>query len=92
MDNYRTRLQTVDPQACRDVDEVMCRVGHSWVCDETIVDPDELVTTKDIEDRYGITANAIRILVHTKGIPNRGRLGRFKIYRLGDILEARYGK
>lgn len=89
IDQYRTRLQDVDPEQCRRVDETMIRVGHQWVCDDTIIDPEELVTTEDIERRFGITRQTLYNLTHRHDVKAKGRLGRNNVYRLGDIISAR---
>lgn len=92
IDQYRTRLLNTNPELCRQVDETMIRIGHPWVCDDTIVDPDELVTTQDIENRYGISRQTLYNLTQRYKIKAKGRLGRHNVYRLGDIISARSNK
>ena len=91
-DQYRTKLYQTDPRSCRQVDEVMIRVGQSWVCDDRIVDPDDLMTVQEIESRHGITQVAIHKLVQRHGISVRGKRGKWNLYRLGDVLSARSAK
>lgn len=91
-DQYRTALYQLDPRTCRQVDEIMIRVGQGWICDEGIVNPDDLMTAEDIERRHGISQVAIRKLVSRYGIEIRGKQGKWNLYRLGDILSARAAK
>lgn len=88
-DQYRKELYRVDAEACHNVDLVMVRAGQSWVCDDSIVDVDELLTAKQFELKYGITENAVQKLVLRHGIPPRGKQGRAYMYRVGDILSLR---
>lgn len=88
-DSYRKKLLSVSPEACREVDELMRRVGQGWICDNTVLDVEELVTTAVIQERYGISQKAIQDFARRNGIPVRKREGRTNFYRLGDILQAR---
>jgi hypothetical protein len=67
----------------------MIHAGQGWICDSTVVDPEELVTTQDMQDRYGITATALRAFIRRNNLSPRGRSGNSRLYRLGDILAAR---
>lgn len=91
-DQYRTKLYQLDPRSCRQVDEIMIRVGQGWICDDGVVDPNEWLTAQDIERRHGIGENAVRKLALRYGIEVRGKRGKFNLYRLGDILSARAAK
>lgn len=91
-DQYRRRLMQLDPAACREVDLVMVRAGQNWVCDETVIDPDELVTAAQVEERHGIREFQVRYLARRYGVDVRGRSGKANLYRLGDILSARAAK
>lgn len=91
-DQYRTKLQQVDPTACLEVDSLMVDAGQGWVCDVTVADPDELVTAIDVEDRYGIKDFTVRALARRYGIKVQGKRDSANLYRLGDILSARAQK
>lgn len=91
-DQYRTKLQQVDPDACMEVDSLMVDAGQGWICDTTVADPDELVTAADVEERYGIRDFTVRALVRRYGIKIRGKRDYSNLYRLGDILVARSSK
>ena len=91
IDSYRNKLLAVAPTACFDLDDVMRQVGQGWVCDNSIVDPEELVTTQDVVDRYGISKAAIQAFTRRNNVKIRGRDGKSYVYRLGDILSARAG-
>lgn len=92
VDQYRSKLLEIDRNACHEVDMVMLRIGQGWVCDQTVVDPDELVTARVMESRYGIGEAAIRALARRYGIEIRGKDGFANLYRVGDILSARAAK
>jgi hypothetical protein len=70
----------------------MVDCGQGWVCDVTVVDPDELVTAVDVEDRYGVREFTVRALVRRYGIKMHGNRGNAYLYRLGDVLAARAAK
>ena len=91
-DQYRSELLAADPVACHRIDMLMVRAGQSWVCDDSVVDPDELVTATQIQDRHGISENAVRKLALRYGIEVRGKQGKYNLYRLGDVLSARAAK
>ena len=91
-DQYRHKLLEVDPEACMAVDSLMMDCGQGWVCDTSVVDPDELVTASDIEDRYGIREFTVRAVARRYGIKIMGKREFSNLYRLGDILAARAAK
>lgn len=91
-DQYRTKLYEVDPRSCRQIDTIMVRVGQGWICDERVMDPNELLTAREIEDRFGISRSAINMFALRAGVEVRGKRGRANLYRLGDVLEARARK
>jgi hypothetical protein len=90
-DQYRKELYRVDAEACHLVDLVMIRAGQSWVCDDTIVDVDELLTIRQLAVRFGVQPYVIRDLIAKHGIPTRGKIdmGKAFLYRVGDVLKAR---
>ena len=75
-----------------EVDSLMVDAGQGWICDTTVVDPDELVTASDVEDRYGIREFTVRALARRYGIKVHGRRDSANLYRIGDILAARAAK
>lgn len=91
-DQYRRKLLAVDESACHEVDLVMARAGQNWVFDETVIDPDELVTAQDIEQRFGVREFAVRDVARRRGVAVRGKRGKSNLYRLGDVLAARAGE
>lgn len=91
-DQYRTKLQDTDPAACMEVDSLMLDAGQGWVCDTTVIDPDELVTASEIEERYGIREFTVRALARRYGIKVLGKRENANLYRIGDILAARAAK
>lgn len=91
-DSYRNKLLQVDRDACHEVDLAMTRAGQGWVCDQSIIDPDELVTAQIIQSRYGINEAAVRALARRYGIKIRGKRDFANLYRLGDVLSARAAK
>ena len=91
-DQYRTRLQQADPVACMEIDSLMLDIGQGWVCDTSVVDPDELVTASDVEERYGVRDFTVRALARRYGIKVHGKRDNCNLYRLGDVLAARAAK
>jgi hypothetical protein len=75
-----------------EIDSLMVDCGQGWVCDVTVVDPDELVTAVDVEDRYGVREFNVRALARRYGIKVHGNRGNANLYRLGDVLAARAAK
>lgn len=88
-DQYRSRLFQIDRDACHEIDRIMVRAGQSWITDQSIVDPDELVTAKDVQERFGYDQHALWALIRRYGIETRGKRGSSQLYRLGDLLSAR---
>ncbi len=90
-DKYRQELNRVDPEACRHVDVMMVHAGQSWVCDDSIVDVDELLTIRQLAARFGVQPYVIRDLIAKHGISTRGKvdMGKAFLYRVGDVLKAR---
>ena len=91
-DQYRTKLQETSPEACMEIDSLMLDCGKGWVCDATVVDPDELITAADVEDRYGVRDFTVRALARRYGIKVQGKRDNCNLYRLGDVLAARAAK
>lgn len=88
-EQYRTRLMEISEEACAQVDELMVRADQGWICDATVVDPNELLTSHEIEQRHGIQEAAVRALARRNDIEPQGKRGKANLYRLGDILSAR---
>ena len=91
-DQYRSRLFQIDREACHEIDRIMVRAGQNWITDQSVVDPDELVTAKDVSERFGYDQFAFWALVRRYGIESRGKRGNAHLYRLGDVLSARAAK
>ena len=91
-EQYRNKLHDVSPAACMEVDSLMLDAGQGWVCDTSVIDPDELVTAQDVEDRYGVRDFTVRALARRYGIKVHGRRDNANLYRLGDVLSARAAK
>lgn len=92
VDQYRRRLLEVDRDACHEVDLIMVRAGQGWVSNDAMVDPDELVTAQDVENRFGYRQVNLWSLIRRYGIESRGKRGQSNLYRLGDVLSARAAK
>lgn len=86
VDIYRSRLREVDPEACRYVDYLAAAAGQGWVSDSTVVDLDEVLTAKEIEQRHGVREFAVRARARRRGVRPRGKRAGANLYRLGDIL------
>lgn len=50
-------------------------------------DPDRLVTAVEARSVAGIPNDRVRKWSHTRQVIARGSRGRFKLYRLGDLIE-----
>lgn len=91
-DQYRSRLLLADREACHEIDLIMVRAGQNWICDQTVVNPEELVTAQDVEARFGFKQYNFWGLIRRYGIQTRGKRGQSNLYRLGDVLSARAAK
>lgn len=91
-DQYRTKLFHIDREACYEVDKLMARAGQGWIADQSVVDPDELVTAQDVEERFGFKQVNLWALIRRYGVESRGKRGQSNLYRLGDLLSARSAK
>lgn len=92
VDQYRQKLLEIDREACHQVDLLMTRAGQGWVCDQSIIDPDELVTAQEVEQRFGYRQVNLWALIRRYEIQSRGKKGQSNLYRLGDLLSARAAK
>lgn len=88
IDSYRTALMDTDPAICRQVDARMVEYGQGWVCSETVIDVERLVTAQEVAEEFGINPWNVHDWSrrHPESIPKRGTEGGKTLFRLGDIL------
>lgn len=86
--SYRTALLEVDAPTCHLVDARMIEFGQGWVCSNTVIDVEKLVTAQEVADEFGINPWNVHDWArrHPDIIPKRGSAGGKTQYRLGDIL------
>lgn len=88
IESYRLALLEHAPQVCEAIDKKMVAYGQKWVCSETVIERERLVTASEVAEEFGIQAYDLRNWSkrHPDEIPRRGTRGNQIIYRLGDIL------
>lgn len=89
IDHYRSALAEVDLEACLAVDNRMVAYGQGWVCDNSIIDVNEMLSAKDISERFGIPEWDIRNWSYRN--PDKIRKyqsakGKRAKFRVGDVL------
>ena len=58
---YRSRLRALDPDACRQADEVAASFGETWMLDRPeILEPDRELTTAQAAELAGVPVERIR--------------------------------
>lgn len=88
IDHYRSALADIDLEACLALDNRMVDYGQGWVCDNSIVDVNEMLSAKAICERFGIEEWDVRNWAHRhpdkiqKYKANNGRT----LFRVGDVL------
>jgi hypothetical protein len=90
IDAYRSKLLEVDERACMSVDIKVEDWGDGWVTDERPVDPNRLMTAREIADQFGLTVYNIRDWSrrHPDLVPKNIVEGKV-LFRLGDVLRYR---
>ena len=89
VESYRLALLRAAPEVCQSIDEKMIEYGQRWVCSETIIESERLISGPEVAEEFGIEAFNVRDWArrHPDQIPVRGRDRRGRnLFRLGDIL------
>lgn len=86
-ESYRTALMEVDPGTCRLLDVRMIECGQGWICRDTIVDTNRMVTAQEVSEEFGIPPWTVHDWArrHPELIPKHKKNGR-ALFRLGDLL------
>jgi hypothetical protein len=87
IDAYRIALMEVSPSKCNEVDDRMWVAGEKWLVDEAPIDPDALMTAREIATRFGLKPYDIRNWSnrHPEALPAH-RIENRVLFRLGDVL------
>lgn len=90
---YRFALVEADPILASTVDEKMRDWGQGWICSDTIVDVNRLMSAEKIAQELGINPWNVHDWSrrHPDLIPRRKADGR-TAYRLGDVLSYQAAK
>lgn len=88
IDHYRDALAEADYEACVKVDNRMIAYGQPWVCDNSIVDVNEMLSAKDMAARFGFTEFDVRnwARLHPEKIRTHKTANRRVLFRVGDVL------
>lgn len=93
IDHYRSALADADYGRCVEVDNRMIEYGQPWVCDNSIVDVNDMLSAKAIAERFGIAEWDVRNWDRR----NPGKIRKHKaasgrtLFRVGDVLSLRAG-
>lgn len=87
IDVYRTCLMEADEHTCRLVDARMIEFGQGWVCSESVIDVNRMVTAQEIAEEFGINTWNVHDWArrHPDLIPKHKK-GSRTLFRLGDVL------
>lgn len=88
IDHYRSALAEADMNACLALDNRMVDYGQGWVCDNTIINVDEMLSAKAIAERFGIAEFNLRAWVrrHPERIKKYKASNGRTLFRVGDVL------
>lgn len=88
IDHYRTALAEIDLEACLAVDKKMVAYGQGWVCDNSIVDVNEMLSAKQMAEKFGFLEFNVRNWArrHPELILSYKAANGRTLYRVGDIL------
>lgn len=87
IDAYRAKLREVSPAACNEVDDKLWSAGEKWISDDTEIALDQLMTAREIAERFGLSVQNIRDWArrHPDRITTHKR-GRQALYQLRQVL------
>lgn len=85
---YRDRLADEAPQACAELDMVLRCYGQGWILDGLDVDPEALLTARQLAELADVGENAVRNWIfrwplRCFGVDATGH----NLYRWGDVLD-----
>lgn len=87
---YRMALMEHAPAICGQLDDRMVAAGNRWVCSDTVINVNRMMSAKDIADEFGIEAYNVMDWSrrHPDLIPKTKQGGRV-FFNLGDVLRYR---
>ena len=93
IDAYRGKLMQVSPAACNEVDDRMWAAGERWLVNEAPIDPDRLMSAREIAEQFGFTEQNVRDWArrHPDRVPTYKQSDGRALYRLRDVLKYRAG-
>lgn len=85
---YRDRLTDEAPEAATELDGAMRAFGQSWIIEGFTVDPEELVTVRQLAEIADVPTSTVRNWVTRWPLTCRGTndAGHLQ-YRWGDVLD-----
>lgn len=88
IDHYRSALAEVDYEACANLDNLMVNCGQGWVCDNSIVDVNEMLSAKQMAEKFGLVEFDVRNWSrrHPELIRKHKAANGRTLYRVGDVL------
>jgi hypothetical protein len=85
---YRDRLADEAPAAAAELDAAMVAFGQTWITEGFAVDPEALVTTRELAEIADVTDRAVRQWVARWPLIRRGTNDAgHPLYRWGDVLD-----
>lgn len=86
-ESYRTALMDAAPARCDELDARMIEYGQRWICSDSVIDVDRLVTAREVSEEFGLPPWSVHDWArrHPDQIPKHERGGGV-LYRLGDVL------
>lgn len=87
-ESYRTALLEVDPEVCKLLDARMIEYGQRWVCSDTVIDVNRMVTAREVSEEYGVPPWSVHDWArrHPDLIPKHKQADGTVLFRLGDVL------
>lgn len=88
IDHYRSALAEVDMEACINLDNRMIAYGQPWVCDNSVIDVNEMLSAKAICERFGLEEFNVRAWArrHPERIRKHKASNGRTLFRVGDVL------
>ncbi|QFG10324.1 excise [Mycobacterium phage DyoEdafos] len=88
IDHYRTALADIDLEACLVVDKKMAEYGQPWVSDNSIIDVNEMLSAKQLAERFGLSEWNVRDWArrHPERIRKHKAANGRTLFRVGDVL------
>lgn len=85
---YRDALADEAPQAATALDQLMARFGQNWILEGFAVDPETLLTVRQLAEVADVGENSVRNWIYRWPLRKQGSNDNGSaLYRWGDVID-----